>query len=97
MKIPKINKDEIIAVVWDDTFSQSGWSGDKELDKITPAEIKSVGFFHKVTKRGFTIKHNLGKDGEADCTVIPTGCIKKIKFLRLSDEKPKHKNTTTET
>jgi len=71
---------EIVEVTWNDTFSDSGW---KDIDKIPLAalpECTTVGYLLSKDEKIVRILHSINGD-QADFTIIPTGCVLKIRTI----------------
>ena len=81
MRAKKFTKFTMLLVEWEDTTSDSKWYDMKVLDKIKPVTVKTVGFFIDNKKHRLKLSHNITADGDADYTVIPWGCIRKVKEL----------------
>ena len=75
-----IPKGELIEVLWDDARAgEDGWRTSAVLDDLTPAEVKSVGYLHRVTRKHVVYANDV-VDGEAHTSgVIPLGCIRRIR------------------
>ena len=81
----KYRKDTVLEVEFLDVNTDPEWlDADKAMTR-PPAEdvdARCVGFFSKVDKEFLYLSSMvLGKGGERDRTVIPVGCIKRIKKL----------------
>lgn len=75
--MPKL---KIVEVIWNDTFSDAGW---KDVDKImfVPLPVcTTVGYLLHKDEHVVRLAHSLN-EGQADFTLIPTGCVLKIRMV----------------
>ncbi len=84
-KIPKLDTDSAIAVVWNDIKSDCSWNTPEQLKNTKPSEVKTLGFFDHADKKNLVVKHSLADDGQADFTIIPIGCITRIRKLQIKE------------
>ena len=76
---------KIVEVIWEDIVTDSRWISKKKRKKAKGAKVRSYGVVERRTKKYLELNHSVsGKD--ADLTVIPIGCIKKIIKLRRRNE-----------
>ena len=85
----KLEKNEALCCVWNDILSESGWHDRPALDKATPPEIKTLGFYG-ATISGISVsvfKHTIDFTGdESDFTTIPIGEITRIRKLKIKEK-----------
>jgi len=74
-------KDKILEVTWVDIVQDPNWLDEKNIDNETCPLCKTVGYFYKLTKDFFYLSSTIS-GSQRDITIIPTGCIKKIRSLR---------------
>lgn len=79
--ILKLN--QIIEVEWDDTFSTCSWHTVASASNFPIPECKSVGYFLNQDKKCLRLSMTIQTDkfSDRDVTVIPRGCITKIRKL----------------
>jgi len=77
----------ILHVEFLDICTNSNWLPKSIATKRPPSEdidARYVGFFNKIDKELMYLSSMvLGKDGQRDQTVIPLGCIKKVRRIGL--------------
>lgn len=79
----KIKRNQIIEVIWDDIVSDSRWIGKKAAEEYSPVRCLSIGYFLNQDKKVLRLSSMINQnDSERDVTVIPHGCITKIKKIR---------------
>lgn len=80
----KLKLNQLIEVEWDDIVSDAQWISQRIAETIMPCRCKSIGYFlnqdNKVIRLSCTIQ--FGVKTERDITVIPQGCITKIRRLK---------------
>lgn len=80
----KLKLNQLIEVSWDDIVTHSVWISREEAKKKPVCKCKSTGYFlnqnDKIIRLSCTIQ--IGADSERDLTVIPKGCITKIRRLK---------------
>ena len=74
-------KDKILEVTWVDIVQDPNWLDEDKIDKEECPLCSTVGFFYKQTKEYFYLSSTIS-GSQRDVTIIPTGCIKKIRSLR---------------
>lgn len=88
----KLEKDQIVCVVWEDIRSCAAWMEDKDLPSFKPSEVRSFGSYGGVINGGVLVKHNIAQgidpltkedDTEFDGTIIPVGVVLRIRKLRI--------------
>ena len=79
----KLKLNQIIEVEWDDTVTDSAWISEEKAVKKLEIKCKSVGYFLNKDKRVLRLSHTiqLCDKPERDLTIIPQGCITKIRKL----------------
>jgi len=83
----KLEKNEALCCVWNDILSESGWHDRPALDKATPPEIKTLGFYDGMRNGGMVFKHTIDFTGdESDFTTIPIGAITRIRKLKIKEK-----------
>jgi hypothetical protein len=81
----KLEFNEVICIVWRDIHTNAGWANREDLNKAECPTVKALGFFDGVRDDSIILKHNLQeKYDEADYTIIPAGCIVRIRRLKVS-------------
>jgi hypothetical protein len=78
-----INKANLVAVIWNDAESNSSWCSIEEIDKVVAPECITVGFLVKKTKKVVVVLSTIDKHVNGSYTLIPRGCVKRIRKLRL--------------
>lgn len=79
----KIEKDTLIAVIWDDANQVSGWLSEKDASVLPLAEVRSVGFFLNRDANVIRISGSIS-GGDRDVLVIPIKYVKRIRILRMA-------------
>jgi hypothetical protein len=88
----KLEKDQIVCVVWNDIVTQAGWMEEKNAVDMKPSEVRSFGAYGGTINGGVLVKHNVGDlfdsitkeiEPEFDGTIIPIGTIIRIRKLRI--------------
>jgi len=77
----KFKKFTRLLVSWCDIVSDSTWHNKKAVDEFNIAKVKTLGFFLDNNKCQLRIAHSVAEGGDCDITVIPYGCITKIKEI----------------
>jgi hypothetical protein len=78
MRAKKFSKFTILLVEWEDITSDAKWHNTQELDGAKTTTVKSVRFFIDNKKHRLKISRSITEDGDADYTVIPWGCVRKV-------------------
>lgn len=76
----------LVMVVWDDaSHIEGGWKDSRNLMRLTPARMHSVGWVLERTKRSIVlIAHGCNEQRVAQGEMcIPRGCIIKIHKLKV--------------
>ena len=77
----QIDKDTLLLVKWQDSYSSAHWFTDIEIEKwigTTDEEITSVGFLYKQAKEYIVIYGDKTIDEKMRLLKIPTACISSI-------------------
>lgn len=79
----KLKLNDIVEIFWVDTVSHSQWLSQEKAETESLCRCKSVGYFlnqnDEVIRLSCTIQ--LDDKPERDLTVIPQGCVTKIRKL----------------
>ena len=80
----KLKKNTLIEVEWDDIISDSAWIAEEKAITRRECKCKSVGYFLNQDKRVLRLSHTiqLCDKPERDLTVIPVGCITRVRRLK---------------
>ncbi len=79
----KFKLNQIIEVEWDDVVTHSVWISQEEAKEKPLCQCKSVGYFLNQDEKAIRLSCTIQLDDkpERDLTVIPWGCITKIRKL----------------
>ena len=80
----------MVLVEWDDAYSSGGWHVARSgVDRVSVCT--TVGLLIEETNQRLTIAQNFSSTSGniADTINIPKGCIKRIRILKLKDERAK--------
>ena len=79
-----MKKNTLIEVKWDDTITDSAWIAEEKAAKNPAMKCKSVGYFLNKDKKVLRLSHTiqLCDKPERDLSVIPLGCVTKIRRLK---------------
>ena len=79
-----MKKNQLIEVEWDDTVTDSAWIAEEKAAKKPVVKCKSVGYFLSKDKKALRLSHTiqLCDKPERDLSVIPVGCITKVRRLK---------------
>ena len=78
---------KLVKIDWIDSACSNSWwtfgDEEKELEKITPISITSVGYVIKEADTYICLAQNIGDEPDQFCNVItiPKGCIEKMTTL----------------
>ena len=98
MKLPKLQENDIVEVVWIDAFSVDKWTDREDMKKETkhPCVCSSVGYFLQMNKVAITLvgSRQTKTDEWNDCfaaTHIPLGMVQSITKIKgaVSDKTKK--------
>jgi len=82
----KLKKNTRLEIFWHDILSVSAWRSEEEASKVGAAKCKSLGYFLNEDDEFIRISSCVGHDdelgNERNVTIIPKGCITKIRRLR---------------
>jgi len=84
MKMPFLNYNDRVEIIWNDTMSNSDWSDIQELAMVkTEGCIYTIGYFWLIKDGRLFVSHSRSPKGDnkRDYTGIPLGCIRKVKML----------------
>ena len=80
----KFELNQLVEIEWDDVVTHSEWIPQEEAKKKPICKCKSSGYFlnqdDKIIRLSCTIQ--LGYRPERDLTVIPKGCVTRIRKLK---------------
>ena len=78
----------LVLVEWVDTrFITCGWFGKDEAPNCDIARCVSIGCIRKTNKGDYIMMPNMSDSGTvSECIVIPKGCIKRIRQLKVTNE-----------
>lgn len=81
-----MKKNTLIEVEWDDTVFAAIWYTEKNASIKQPVMCRTVGYFLNKDKKVLRLSHTIqvSQYHERDISVIPIGCITKIR--RLSEK-----------
>lgn len=79
-----MKKNTLIEVEWDDTFTTAVWHTEKYMYEHPVSRTKTIGYFINKDKQALRLSHSiqLSPFSERDGTIIPIGCITKIRRLK---------------
>lgn len=80
----KLKLNDIIEVLWDDTYSTCNWHTNASASNFPLVQCKSVGYFLNQNKKALRLSHTIQTDKftDRDISAIPQGCITKIRRLK---------------
>lgn len=81
----KLKPGTVVEVTWWDTESDPSWRDVAAIDKIEPPLCRTVGYYHGCRREKGKVKwiilnHSV-HNSQADYTIIPYGCVKKIERI----------------
>ena len=82
MKWPKLKKDQIVEIIWDDITSENGWIKYEKAEVFPPIRCMSIGYYINETKKLIRISDTVNSLCDRSVLVIPKGCIVKIKRIK---------------
>lgn len=74
-------KNKMLEVTWVDIVQDPEWLDEEKIDMSECPLCCSMGYFYKQTKDFFYISSTIS-GVQRDVTIIPVGCIKKVRSLR---------------
>ena len=74
-------KNKLLEVVWVDIVQDPSWLDEDKIEESECPMCKTVGYFYKQTKEFFYLSSTIS-GSQRDVTIIPIGCIKKVRSLR---------------
>ena len=74
-------KNQRIEVDWVDIVQDPEWLEEKSIDDEECPLCSSVGYYYKHTKDFLYLSSTIS-GSQRDITIIPRGCVKKIRSLR---------------
>lgn len=77
----KIKEGTLLLITWDDIVANPSWLDDNKAQNYPPVQCKDVGWFVNDDKLNIRITNSVNSDGEKAITVIPKGCIRKVKKI----------------
>jgi len=79
-----MKKNTLIEVEWDDIITDSAWIAEEKAIKKSAVKCKSMGYFLNKDKKVLRLSHTiqLCDKPERDLTIIPLGCVMKIRKLK---------------
>lgn len=80
----KLKLNQIIEVEWDDIVTHPQWIPQDKAKQEQPCRCKSIGYFLNQDKHVLRLSCTIQLENkpERDLTVIPQGCITKIRRLK---------------
>lgn len=84
MKQKNFKMDTLLEVIWADIIEDSGWLKLSEAKDHNACDCKSVGYFLNGDKKVLRMSSSIqfSHNNERSVTVIPWGCIEKIRRLK---------------
>lgn len=82
MRFPKLNRDDLIEVLWADITSTTSWKTTEEAETYIAVGCQSVGYFLNEDETVIRISDTKNDEGERNVNVIIKGCIKSIHKLK---------------
>lgn len=79
---PKLKKDQIVEIIWDDITSDSSWIKDSKAEEYQPVRCMSIGYYCNETKKFIRISDTVNSMLERSVLVIPKGCIFSMKRIK---------------
>ena len=75
------NKNQRLEVTWVDIVQDPEWLEEKSIDDEVCPTCSTVGYFYKQTNDFLYLSSTIS-GSQRDITIIPVGCVKKIRSLR---------------
>ena len=85
MRIPKLKKNQLILVDWIDAYHDTSWQEEGEARQRPDIDCQTIGFYLKHDEELFWMSATMsaGKKAQRDSIVIPAGCLKKIRKVKI--------------
>lgn len=77
----KLKKNDLIVCEWEDIAAYYDWTPDADASEKPAITCLTTGFYLNETKRWLRVSDTICSDGDRNVTVIPKGCILKIKRM----------------
>ena len=79
-----MKKNTLIEVEWDDIVTDSSWIAEDKAVKESAVKCKSAGYFLNRDTKVLRLSHTIQLRNKPDrnLTVIPVGCIVKVRRLK---------------
>jgi len=74
-------KNKILEVTWVDIIQEPNWLDEEKINGSTCPLYSTVGYFYRQTKDLFYLSSTISGT-DRDITIIPKGCIQKVRSLR---------------
>lgn len=79
----EFKRNKIVEVTWEDTAGYSTWKTPESLEHENGIMVKSIGYLVERNKNHIKICGDWSdQDDIHHATVIPTGCVKKIRRIK---------------
>lgn len=75
----KLRKNDAILVKWEDIAQYYDWNPETDAENKPAITCLTLGFYLNKTKRWLRVSDTMCSDGDRNVTVIPLGCILKIR------------------
>lgn len=75
----KFKKNDAIVVKWEDIAAYYEWHPEAEAEEKPAITCLTLGFYLNETKKWLRLSDTICSDGDRNVTVIPKGCILKIR------------------
>lgn len=79
-----MKKNTLIEIEWEDIYSTCSWHTEVSASNFPIPQCKSVGYFLNRDKKCLRLSMTIQTDrfSDRDVTVIPIGCITKVRRLK---------------
>ena len=77
----KVEPGTLLLVCWDDIVSDATWLKDAAAQTLDTPHCKDIGWFVNDDKLNIRITSSVNDYCEKNVTVIPKGCIRKVKKI----------------
>jgi len=75
---------KLVLVEWEDAYTNHSWKDDGDIEGLHTAKTVSCGLLKHESDECISIILNQGRGVYSDSITIPRGCIKRIRYLKVT-------------